>query len=525
FVNNTIVGMSAAAVNFNEPLRGLVPGAGARLDGNIVWATSVLFENYTGATMNVTVDRSVLPANFPGVGNTLLDPLFLNTNYAALNPATLRDAFRLRPGSPAIGTGPNGLDMGALVPAGASISGEPSSPTTQNSATLTVGGPGIVSYQYRLNGAAWSSETQVAEPIQLSGLADGTYGVEVLGRNDAGVLQTVPAVSRTWVVATGVGRVRLNEVLARNDSVFAHEGGFPDLVELHNSGDLPVNLSGWGLSDEPGVPFKFQFPTGTMLNGGAYLLLHADSRTNTSGIHLGFGLDFSGETLQLVNTTTGVVDSVTFGTQLSDLSIGRDRDGGWTLAHPTPGGPNSFVPLGDPRTLQINEWLANGQTLFLDDFIEIRNPAAQPVNLGGLHLTDEPLGWPGRHEVTPLTFVAARGHFVFIADGDTQEGAAHLDFRLSADRGAIGLFDTDTNLIDCVFYGPQAVDVAQGRQPDGAPTVASLSTPTPGAPNAMLTANCTVISTSLLLMPTNQVWRYDQSGQNLGTTWRARNRS
>src|SRR6185436_18385246 len=335
--------------------------------------------------------------------------------------------------------------------------------------------------------------------------------------------QTVPAVSRTWVVATGVGRVRLNEVLARNDSVFAHEGGFPDLVELHNSGDLPVNLSGWGLSDEPGVPFKFQFPTGTMLNGGAYLLLHADSRTNTSGIHLGFGLDFSGETLQLVNTTTGVVDSVTFGTQLSDLSIGRDRDGGWTLAHPTPGGPNSFVPLGDPRTLQINEWLANGQTLFLDDFIEIRNPAAQPVNLGGLHLTDEPLGWPGRHEVTPLTFVAARGHFVFIADGDTQEGAAHLDFRLSADRGAIGLFDTDTNLIDCVFYGPQAVDVAQGRQPDGAPTVASLSTPTPGAPNAMLTANCTVISTSLLLMPTNQVWRYDQSGQNLGTTWRARN--
>src|SRR6185503_13124698 len=75
FVNNTIVGMSAAAVNFNEPLRGLVP--------------------YAGATMNVTVDRSVLPANFPGVGNTLLDPLFLNTNYAALNPATLRDAFRL----------------------------------------------------------------------------------------------------------------------------------------------------------------------------------------------------------------------------------------------------------------------------------------------------------------------------------------------------------------------------------------------------------------------------------------------
>jgi hypothetical protein len=39
----------------------------------------------------------------------------------------------------------------------------------------------------------------------------------------------------------------------------------------------------------------------------------------------------------------------------------------------------------------------------------------------------------------------------------------------------------------------------------------------------MLTVNCTVISSTVLLMPTNQVWRYDQSGQDLGTSWRARN--
>src|SRR5262249_51139888 len=154
--------------------------------------------------------------------------------------------------------------------------------------------------------------------------------------------------------------------------------------ELFNSGDLPVNLSGWGLSDEPAAPFKFQFPAGTMLNGGGYLVLYADSQTNTGGtgstrIHLGFALDQAGETLQLVNAATSVVDSVTFGTQLPDLSIGRDRDGAWTLTHPTLGAPNSSVSLGDPATLRINEWLANGQSLFVDDFIEVFNPAAQPV--------------------------------------------------------------------------------------------------------------------------------------------------
>src|SRR6185369_15602266 len=132
--------------------------------------------------------------------------------------------------------------------------------------------------------------------------------------------------------------------------------------------------------------------------------------------------DQSGETLQLVNGATNVLDSITFGTQLADLSIGRDRDGAWTLTRPTLGAANIPHSSGDPHALKINEWLASGRTLFPQDFVEIYNPNPSPTDLGGLFMSDEPLGWPARHRIPALTFVAAGGHYAFLADGDAGGG-------------------------------------------------------------------------------------------------------
>ncbi|MEY2409869.1 MAG: hypothetical protein QOF48_2539 [Verrucomicrobiota bacterium] len=523
FVNNTIVGMTIAAVNFNEPARGLVPGAGARLDGNIIWQTPVLLENYTNATMNVTITRSILPTNFPGAGNLVADPLFADTNLV-ITAANIRDAFRLRPGSPALEAGANGLDAGALVSAGVSISGVPATFTAATSATLNIGGPGILTYQFRVNNGAWSGETPVSVPIALTSLVNGVYTVDVVGRNDAGVQQTVPA-SRTWTVDTLTSRLRINEILARNDSAFAHDGGFPDAVELHNAGGSSVNLSGWGLTDDPGQPFKYRLPAVT-LGAGQFLVLFADNLTNGSGMHLGFGLDQAGDTLQLFNVATGLVDSITFGTQLPDLSIGRKDDGSWGLTLPTLGSANVARLTGDTRGLKINEWLASGRTLFPDDFVEVFNPSPAPVDLGGLYLSDEPLGWPGRHRVPELTFVAAGGHYLFLADGNAANGANHLSFHLSPDRGAIGLADSASNIIDCVFYAPQTVDSSEGRRPDGASLIsvfgpATGTQPTPGAANPGFNGGIVVSNFFANLLPMTSVWRYDRSGANLGTAWRA----
>ncbi|MBI1320465.1 MAG: hypothetical protein GC168_16190 [Candidatus Hydrogenedens sp.] len=38
--------------------------------------------------------------------------------------------------------------------------------------------------------------------------------------------------------------------------------------EMHNTGGEQLDLSGWGLSDDPGAPFKYVFPSGTMIGSG-----------------------------------------------------------------------------------------------------------------------------------------------------------------------------------------------------------------------------------------------------------------
>ena len=61
--------------------------------------------------------------------------------------------------------------------------------------------------------------------------------------------------------------------------------------------------------------------------------------------------------------------------------------------------------MGDPRSLSINEWLAdagNGS-----GFIELFNPDPLPVELGGLFLTGNPAGSPTQHALAPLSFMAA----------------------------------------------------------------------------------------------------------------------
>jgi hypothetical protein len=101
------------------------------------------------------------------------------------------------------------------------------------------------------------------------------------------------------------------------------------------------------------------------------------------------------------------LDSVQFGMQLTDRSIGRLPDGTWNLCVPTLGAANIFQPLADPSSLRLNEWLAKGQGQFKDDYIELYNPASLPVPLGGIYLTDNILSEPRKFQVAPLSFIEA----------------------------------------------------------------------------------------------------------------------
>jgi len=361
---------------------------------------------------------------------------------------------------------------------------------TANSFSYTI--PTSVNLAHPEHLDAWARKPQV---IGLTGLANGTYVVSVIRKNSLGVWQEESqATTAAWTVDTSYRRLVINEVLAANGTIYEHEGTFPDAVELYYEGPTALSLAGMSVSDDPMQPDKFVFPAGTTIASGKYLVLFADSNAVTSGMHLGFALAEDGDTVYLYDRDGSLLDSVEFGRQLSDLSIGRVGPGSqWQLTIPTFGEANIAYPRGPANTLKINEWLANGQVLFADDFIELYNPHPDPVDLGGLYLTDNPVTQPGKHKIGPLTFVAGNGYAVFWADNSSDPG--HLNFRLSADEGMFGLFDSQLKEIDKVLYGPQTTDVSEGRSPDGGDQIELQPLPTPGIanPQSKKTTTTTVV--------------------------------
>src|SRR5205814_1128873 len=128
-----------------------------------------------------------------------------------------------------------------------------------------------------------------------------TNTVSVIGRNATGIYQATSnaTASKTWVVNTALPRVRLNEVLARNDSAVNHNGTFPDVIELYNEGATTVDLSGMRLTDDAAVPNKFVFPIGTTMTSGGYLVVYGGNDDGTPGIHLGFNFNQDGDAVYL----------------------------------------------------------------------------------------------------------------------------------------------------------------------------------------------------------------------------------
>ncbi len=404
----------------------------------------------------------------------------------------------------------------------ATVSGEPRSPTPLNFAALTVGGEGITHYRYKLNNASYGPETPVGNPILLSALApSSTNTVTIIGRTADGTWQPRPTVSRTWVVNANWPAVRINEVLAWNDFVYDHHGTFPDVIELYNEGASAIDLSGMRLTDNTGSPDKFTFPAGSTLAAGAYLVLYANNPDGTPGTHLGFGLDYEGESVYLfdrIDRGGALLDSVIFGQQVPDKSIGRAGNAGeFVLIEPSAGNNNSPLPLGNFRNLKINEWLAAAQSPFAIDYIEIYNPETLPVCLSGLHLTDTPIGAPALHTIAPLSFIDAGGFVPFMADGSPSDGARHLSFQLASEQGQIALSAPDFSIIDQVIYGPQQPGVPLGRCPDGSETIRAQTVPTPGIYNFCPAAPPQPQTVSLVAM--TNFWRYDMSGSDLGTAW------
>lgn len=143
-------------------------------------------------------------------------------------------------------------------------------------------------------------------------------------------------------------QVVINEFSASNKTtLYDQDNDAEDWIELYNASNATVNLDGWGLSDDPAEPGKWNLPA-VSLAPGKFLVVFASDKDITSGsyLHTSFKLTQTRNEWVVLSTPGGlVVDQrqMLVHTQ-RDHAYGRSTDGSDTWAvftDPTPGFTNN----------------------------------------------------------------------------------------------------------------------------------------------------------------------------------------
>ncbi|HVK28889.1 MAG TPA: lamin tail domain-containing protein [Nocardioides sp.] len=246
--------------------------------------------------------------------------------------------------------------------------------------------------------------------------------------------------------------IKLNEVESNGDAV-------GDWVEITNTGDAPVDVSGWKVRDAAeDHPFAV-IPAGTVVQPGGYFWLYTEFPPP------GFGLGVDDTVTLFQADGTSVVDSYTWSGGHAATTYGRcpDGTGEWQVTTvATKGTANACSPI------RVNE-IESSDAAAGPDWVELVNLSAAPIDVAGWVIKDS-----GDAEPTTLpapSVVPANGHLVV----DT----------LTAGLGgtdAVRLFDPTDKLIDSFDWTVHATQT-YGRCKDGVGAFVDNVAPTPGAVN------------------------------------------
>jgi hypothetical protein len=136
------------------------------------------------------------------------------------------------------------------------------------------------------------------------------------------------------IVTALPGEIMINEFLAINQTDTVDEDGqHEDWIELYNTTDAPIDLFGLYLTDNFSNPMKFAFPQNSIIQPKGYFIIWADEDNSTaSWLHCNFKLSGSGEEIMLSDLEGNILDSLSYGPQTADVSVGRCPDGSGAMA-------------------------------------------------------------------------------------------------------------------------------------------------------------------------------------------------
>ena len=287
----------------------------------------------------------------------------------------------------------------------------------------------------------------------------------------------------------------INEFMASNATTICDSfGSYSDWIELYNSTDTDMDISGFGISDNLSQPMKYRFPDGTTIAAKGYLVVFCSGNEGMQNgeLHAPFGLRSYGEDVVIANRAGRIIDSYSFKNQETDVSMARIPDGAGEFqsnSQPSPGYPNTGagysafdaanrLPLGG---VYISEFGGSTGSV-ATDWVELHNSTGSAVSLAGYGLSNNPKN-PAKW-VFPDISIEPGEYLLLYATGSAdkaQKKNLKLNFCISSTGEALFFFDPNGKLIDKLSAGRMRSGQSYGR--DGSDNRFYYAEPTPGAQN------------------------------------------
>jgi spore coat protein CotH len=154
--------------------------------------------------------------------------------------------------------------------------------------------------------------------------------------------------------------VVINEFMASNDGIVKDEvGEAEDWIELFNITDKDINMSGYYITDNPLNLKKFKFPANTIIKAKSYAIVWADEDQEQGPLHTNFKLSASGEVIYLLDSNLVMLDSITFGPQITNKSAARIPNGTGNFVS----GNHTFGTNND-GTSSTEDFISSGLNVF-----------------------------------------------------------------------------------------------------------------------------------------------------------------
>ena len=235
----------------------------------------------------------------------------------------------------------------------------------------------------------WTYQTRAPWPT----LPDG-FGFSLVPKNPGSASNQDAGSAQSWRASASPGGspgredpepevpvVLINEVLSNS------EGGQLDAVELYNPGEVPIDLAGWFLSDDPLEPTKYGIPPNTVIAAKGYRVLTEVDFNPAPVSGTGFAFSAYGDQVYLFSgdsqsQLTGYGHGFLFGAASAGATFGRllistGEDRFPLQPTGTLGSVNSGPHVG-PVILTEIQYHPDATD---EEFIELKNLTSQPIPL------------------------------------------------------------------------------------------------------------------------------------------------